>query len=151
MAIALGLETLLGNIAAITIEGVQIRDIDEVPEQGDYRTSILFPDPDGFITNLLITRDSQGAGGTALMTVKYTLNYRFVFVPVGSLRNLANVYGKMTEKIVDIIEAFMAEDDIAGVIDMEVLDIPTVGAVQDPAENIWHGCTISLRITEFQN
>jgi len=151
MAIALGLETVLTSIANLTVTDVQIRDIDEVPDAGEFRTSMLFPDPEGFITAFNVRRDSTGGGGTALMTVTYTLNYRFIFVPAGSLRNLANIYGNLAAKLIAIIEEMLENDDIAGAVDMEVQEIPTIGAVTDPSGTTWHGCTLSLRVTEFVN
>ena len=151
MAIALGLETLLGNIAAVSVTGVRIVDIDEITEQVDTRIPTLYPNPEGFITALEVVRVSQGAGGTALMDVKYTLNYRFCYAPVGSGRNLADLFGNLTALVVDIIEAFLAEDDIAGVIDMEVQDIPAIGPVLAPNGETFIGCDLSFRITEFQN
>jgi len=45
----------------------------------------------------------------------------------------------------------LENDDISGAVDMEVQEVPTIGVVVDPAGTSYHGCTLSLRITEFQN
>lgn len=151
MTIALGLKTVLDSISDLAIDGVTVLDIDQIPEQGSYRESLLFPDPYGFITGLNIKRDSTGGGGTALMTMTYTLNYLFIYAPVGSGRGLADIYSNLTQRLIDIIEGMLENDDISGAVDMEVQEIPSIGIIQDPAGATWHGCTLSLRITEFLN
>jgi len=144
MTINMQIETITNAIEALSVSGVVIRDIDNVPEHVRLSGPILFPRPNEFITDIEFTRVSQGGGGTAQMNVSYTLNYVYCHAPIGSgVGGLASVYSGM------ILEKLFASDNPTGAIDMTVESISNVAVVSDPAGNQYNGVEIGLRITEF--
>ena len=80
---AIGIATIANAIAALSVTGLSIKDIDEIPPQADQSISTLIPLPD-YMTDFEVEIDSFGGGSTAKMTVWYTLGYRLLYKPVGA-------------------------------------------------------------------
>ena len=58
---SIGISTITAAIAALNIAGVIIYDLGEAPDEIDTRaSSVLMPDPDGFVTELAITDVTYG-------------------------------------------------------------------------------------------
>ena len=150
MTIDCKLNTVTASIAALSISGVKIRNIDSVPESAAMLCPVLFPRPNEFVTDIEFTRESQGGGGTALMNFSYTLNYVYCHAPIGSgLGGLFSVYSALITKIILILEKMFASDNLSGAIDLQVISVSNVGPVADPAGNQYHGVEIGLRVLEF--
>ena len=149
---ALAIATIVNNIAALVVAGVDIKDMDEIPEEVLGRDCpILYPEPSGFISNFEMVRDSTGPGTTALMTVTYDLTYTFLYAPVGSGRGLFDVYDDLVKKVGLIFDAIIANDTLAGAIDFLPEEVLNIGATVDPTENVFHGCQFVFSVTEFVN
>lgn len=149
---ALAFATITDSIAGITVEGVTIKDIDEIPESVAVRDCpIMYPEPDGFISGFKYTRDSTGSGSTALATVNYNMTYAFLYTSVGSGRGLFDVYDDMLTKVGLIIDAIIISDGITGVVDLTIGDVSQFGAVPDPAGNMFIGTRLVFNIMEFVN
>ena len=147
----LQIANVCNEIAAISVTGVDIRDIDEIKEElGGRDTPCLMPKPDGFITDFNVERDSFGAAATARKTVTYTLNYTYLHAPLGEGRGLFDVYDQMVVKSFAILDAIIAKDS-AIVAELVPVDALAYGPVVDPAGEAYHGCIISVHVTEFVN
>jgi len=149
---ALAFATITDSIAGISVSGVTIKDIDEIPESVLVRDCpIMYPEPDGFISGLTYTRDSTGPGSTALATVTYNMTYAFLYTPVGAGRGLFDIYDDMLTKVGLIIDAIIISDGITGVVDLTIGDAIQFGAVPDPAGNMFIGTRLIFAIMEFVN
>ena len=149
---ALAFTTITNSIAALDVLGVTIKDIDEIPEAVRGRDCpILYPEPLGFISNFVYTRDSQGGGSTALANVTYNLTYTFCYTPVGSGRGLLDVSDDIVAKVGLILDAFIIADAATGVVDLTPQDAINLGPVVDPAGYTFLGCQFVLNIMEFVN
>ena len=150
MTATLNWSTVTNSIAALSISGVTVKDIDEITDSMSMQTAILSPRPDGFISDITITRDSFGTGGAEKMTAIYTLTYRYYHAPIaGGLGGLFSTYSGMITNIDAICEAILNNDAITGCVDILLAGISELGPVEDPSGNIYHGCDLSFQVTEF--
>ncbi len=149
MTITLHLETVITAIATLSVSGVTVCDLGDIPESPAPRTTYLIPSPSepSFVTDFVVTRQSFGMS-TAATDANYTLNYKYLYARVGSERGLSKIYPGMVGKAVDIIEAILSLTGISGSVTWK----PALGdffVIDDPAGNSWHGCMIAIDIHEF--
>ena len=147
---ALQIAAVANSIAALSVTGVSLKDVDEIPSSIDKRAPTILPLPD-YVTNFAFERDSFGGGG-ALMTVSYTLNYRLCYKPVGQGRQKTiEYYDVMVDKVALFFDAVMAIDTLTGAVDIAPDGITNMGIVNDPSDNEFIGCDLAVRIVEFVN
>lgn len=152
MAIELGLETLVTNIAALNISGVTIKDLDAIPEEVTNRDKqILIPKPDGFVTGFNLERASLSTGASGQWDVRYSITYRYLHSLIASGRGLFDLYPSFVAKAVLIINAIMENDGITGVEDFTFRDIQNFGPIMDPLGNVFHGCDFVFDVLELIN
>jgi len=149
MTITIGFSTVANSIAALSISGVKVLDIDEITTSGSMICPVLFPQPDNFVTNMAVERMSVGSGGTALMNMTYNLNYVYLHAEVGSGLSAFEIYTGLITNLALIIKTLLQNDNITGAVDMEVNDIGELGVITDPAGNNYFGVLFSLSILEF--
>jgi hypothetical protein len=148
---ALAISTIANSISGLTVSGVIIKDIDEVPESGDDRSAILYPKPDGFVTDLRVQPDSFGTASTRKYTVTYALHYMLVGSPIGSGRGIFDKYSDMVGKAFAVLDAAIAAVGLVGAVEFSVQGVSNFGPVADNSGNPWHGCEIAFLVTEFVN
>ncbi len=149
---ALNISTIATNIAALEVSGVTIKDITGIKDKFTKRDCpVVYPNPDGFVSDFNVVRDSFGDPSQAKKTVTYTLTYRFLQAPLGSGRINFAVYSDFITKAYAFIDAIIANDDISGAVDLEISDALNFGPVADPSGNTFHGCDIALNVKEFVN
>lgn len=145
-------DTIATSIAGLSVPGVTIKDLDGIPEEAQARDCpLLYPKPDGFMSNLRVERDSFGAGSEARKTVRYTLNYAYLHAPVGEGRGLFDVYAAMVGNTLAILDALLADDALNGAVDITPGSVVRFGLVNDPAGGWFHGCVLGLDVVEFVN
>ena len=148
---ALAIATIANSIAALSVTGVTIKDIDEIPVGVDPNQPTIIPLPD-YMTNFDVEIDSFGPGSTAKMSVYYTLNYRLCYKPADAGRSdTIEYYDNMVAAATAFLDAVLAADTVTGSIDVKPEAITNMGIVNDPADNSFHGCDIGLRVMEFVN
>lgn len=151
MTVSLLLTSITGAIDNINVSGVVIKNYNGVAASWQSQPNVLYPNPEGFITDFALSFPTNLRGASAPQDVAYTLNYRFLGSEVGDLSQMPNEYSLMIDKLVLILNALQGVDaPYSGLVEMEVVGV-TVGARADPAGNIFHGADIALRITEMQN
>ena len=148
MTIALHPLTVSASIAALSISGVTIKDVDEIPDSAAMLCPLIVPRPNDFITNIQAVRQSFGGGGTARIDFTYTLNYAFLFCEAGSGQGAFAPYDGLLEKLVTILETMLTNDDISGAVDMQVDNIGEIGVISDPSNKNFWGVHFSLRCLE---
>ncbi len=149
---ALSFQTISNTIAALSVSGVTLKDIDEVPTSGD-RVPIIIPLPN-FITNFSLDDMTLGAPSVREMTVSYTLNYRLLFKEAGAGRsNTIEALNGLTEKIGLFLDAVLAMDDTTGVEDLVPSSnaVSNMGLVNAPDDVEYYGCDFHLDIIEHVN
>lgn len=147
---SIALETVTNSVAALSMAGVKFYDLDEIPSSGDLqRSPAVFPNPGAFVSQLTVERDSFGPPADARKTITYILNYVFTFAPVGTERSLKSGYPLMVGYAVDILDAIVAADDMAGAIDVTPSIAGGFGVVTTPDGTQYLGCLIELRVMEF--
>jgi len=151
MTISLVLTSITGAIKNLTITGVTVKDYNGIAASWQSQPNVLYPNPEGFITDFSLTFPTLMRGASADADVHYTLHYRFLGSEVGDLSQMPQEYGEMVTKVTAILNKLLATDaPYAGTVEMEVADV-SIGARADPAGNMYHGADIALRITEMQN
>lgn len=150
---ALQITAICNSIAGLTVSGVTIKDLDEIPEAQQASAAIIIPRPDGFVSGFSIERDSQGSNTVGLprYTVGYNLTYRLLYSPLGVERGLFKLYPSAVAAAFRFVDAVTANDAVTGALDIQVADIQNVGPVADPSGAMFHGCDIIVRVTELVN
>jgi len=146
---ALAIATVVDAISGLTVTGLTIKDMDQIPGAAEMRSATLLPLPD-FLTNYEFERNSVGGGSIAKMTVYYQLNYRLLYKPAGAGRAI-EYFDNMVSMVGLIMDAVMAIDTMSGTVDITPVSVTNMGLVNDPADNPFYGCDIAFRIMEFVN
>jgi hypothetical protein len=141
--------TVAAAIAGLTISGVTMRDIDEIPDSAALLCPLMLPQPDNFVTNLAYSRETFGSMGAAKMNTSYTLNYAYLHCEVGSGLNTYASYAGIISKLELILETIMSNDVINGAVDIQVESIGNIGVIPDPAGVQYWGLLFSFRVLEF--
>jgi hypothetical protein len=145
---ALQFAAVANSIAGLSVSGVTLTDVDEIPQAGDTRTPSIIPAPN-WMSDFTMERMSFGGGSSALMDLRYTLTYRLLYAPVGSGRGFVGVVDKMIDKLALFLDAVIAVDTLTGLVDITPAGVSGFGVVTDPSDNKFWGCDISLSILEF--
>ena len=144
----LAISTVCTSIAALTIAGLHIYDLDNIPPSGTRLLPILFPDPASPISNFTSIRESFGGGSSALMNVEYDLNYMFVYCEIGAMRTGLDALEDCVLMIQAIEDAIISIDTIVGAVDITPLPF-TVNVVDDPSGKHYMGCAMTFHVIEF--
>lgn len=147
---ALQMAAVANSIAALSVSGVTLKDVDEIPEDVTGLGPIIMPSP-AFVTNFTVDPQSFGGGSTAMMDVFYNFNYRLLVFPTGSGRGYLGVYDVLVDKLALFLDAVLAIDTFTGGVGISVDGISNFGVIPDPADNNYFGVEITLRIQEFVN
>ena len=143
---AVKITTAAGLIAALSITGLKIRDLDEIKELmqiGDL--PCLVPHPGDFITDFA-TIPANNANSKSDET--YTLRYRLYYSRITGAVKFFGPYANMVLMIEKILNKFITGDYLSGAIYVKPR-IERVGGVEDHAGNIYHGADFAFDITEF--
>lgn len=148
MTVASNLSTISASIASLSLTGIINKGITAIPDTASMLTPIVFPQPNDYMTNVKPEFVSFGSNGTAKMDLSYTLNYVYLHCEIGSGLTTYDIYSALITNLVVIIVAIMSNDAITGLIDMQLGNISTIGAIKDPAGNQYFGVLFSLNILE---
>jgi hypothetical protein len=146
--------TIATAIAALSVSGVTIKDVDEIPESILPRACpIMFPSPDNWLGGANgEPADGPTTFGTA-STRYWIINraYRYVYLheAVGATRGLKDVISAMATKADSIIEALFEMD----ITDVDVQNVTTgeFGVLEDPAGHGFFGFTVTITLRERIN
>ncbi len=146
MAIDCKIVTVADSISKLSISGVTIKDINELSASWTSLPNVLYPRPENFVTGVSLVPAELTKQKYDL---KYTLNYRFLNVQLGNDAVLFVTYPTLIAKIVLIVNAIITNHNLTGAIDVSFGGIAAIGALADPAGNIYHGCDFAINILEF--
>ena len=149
MTVDVQIGTVIGSIAGLSISGVNIKDIDEIPENAEMFLPCLFLNPDEPISEIAPEFVTTGSMGTAKMNLSYTLHYLYLHAKVGSSLTLNALLPGLITSLSLIFEAIMSNDVITGAVDIRLNAMPSIGVITGPTGAQFHGCALSFRVTEF--
>lgn len=158
MTDSIKLTTVTASIAALSITvtkpdgssgALTIKNIDAIPEAVNPQDCpVLAPRAAGFVTDFVMTRDTMGADA-AYKTVTYTLTYTFYYVPTLQGAGLFEKYDEMVTASAAVLLALSTNTYLSGTTDIYPNGIPQFGPVQDATGAQFHGCEISVRVTQY--
>lgn len=148
MAINSQIATVADSIAGLSISGVTIKDIDQIPDSAKLLCPLLIPQPNDYVTNLTYTRQSFGSMGAEKLDCTYSLNYIYLHCELGSGLGAYAPYAGIISKLELILETVMSNDTITGAVDIQVGNIGSIGVINDPAGNQYWGVIFSLNVLE---
>ena len=146
MAINIQVVAVADSISKLSISGVTVKDIDELSASWKSLPNVLYPRPDGFITNISVTHSDLARQNYEL---RYVLAYRFLNVPLGNDAVLFATYPTLIAKAVLIANAIITNHNLTGAVDVTFGGITNIGALPDPAGNVYHGCDILINVLEY--
>ena len=151
MTISLNLANIADAISDISVSGVTVKDKDQIVGSWLPLPNVLFPNPEGWITDFSIFYATVMQGATAPMDISYTLNYRFLGVAVGDIGIMPVAYNALVEKWILIVNAIISTPaPYSGLVEMK-LGAVSIGARDDPAGNQYFGADFALLVMEKQN
>lgn len=152
MTTALHCDTVADSIAGLTVTGITITSVNDVPESAQTLCPIMFPRANNFITNLheVIPDRTFGIQGAEQSTWEYTLNYMYLHCQIGAtLGGLNAIYASVIANIVAISDEIMNNDTLAGATDVRLQTIPSIGQVVDPSGKYYYGCELAITVREY--
>jgi len=143
--------TVANAIEAISIAGVTVKDLDNIPVTATVRDCFLIPKPDGFVTNLQITRQSQGTTAQGRKAdVTYTLTYLLIVGVVGAGRaDVLDYYADVIGKAVLVMNAVEDLVTLAGAVDIIPAGVSSFITVTSGANTSHPGLELSFDVVEF--
>jgi len=149
---AIALVTIADSISGLSVSGVTIKDINQVPNEVLERdVPMIIPRPDGFVTNFKPERVTLGSGAGAKWNVTYDLTYRLLYAKVGTGRGLFDLYSGLCATAMLFVDAIMDNDALTGTVDIQLSNISDFGPVVDPSGQTFHGCDFVFTVLEFQD
>jgi hypothetical protein len=146
---ALQLAAITNSIAALTVSGVTIKDIDEIPAAVVIRdNALLIPNVYGFITNFDAQKATLGEGVNSQWDVRYRLNYTLFYAPLGSARGMEH-FGDAVSAALRVMDAVMIAVPVTGCVLLRPAGVSDAGPVADAGGNQFFGLQLSLDVLEF--
>lgn len=150
MTLTVGIVTIADSISNLSISGVSVKDIDQIPESALSVLPVLFPRPQKWITDISFPIKSLGGDENRAIDCTYVMNYRYLHAVVGSGGGLLAVYASLIANLILIVKAILSNSSPTGAIDMSIAYITDIGVLTDPAgETQYHGVEFGIRILEF--
>ncbi len=148
MTVTVEVDTVSLSIAALSISGVTIKDIDHIPDSAKLLCPLLIPQPNDYMSNTKVASMSFGSNGSQKINLEYDLQYVYLHCESGSGVNAFAPYGSLIRKIKQILITLISNDSISGLVDLTVNSISNVGIINDPAGNSYWGVLVSLHVLE---
>ncbi len=149
MTITVSFSTVADSISNLSISGVTIKDINQIPDSASMLCPLLIPQPNGFVSEITPTFETFGSNGTPKINMMYTLNYVFLHSEVGSGISAFDGYSDLMAKLELIFEAILSNDVVTGAVDFKLQSVSNVGVITDPAGLDYWGVLLSFRVLEY--
>jgi hypothetical protein len=149
MTVTVSIATVANSIAGLSISGVNVKDIDEIPDSASMLCPVLIPQPNNFVSNTAFTFETFGSNGAAKMNLEYDLNYVFLYANAGTGVNAFAPYEGLISKLTTILVAIFSNDAITGAVDVKLGSVGDVGIITDPAGNEYWGVLFTLHVLEY--
>jgi hypothetical protein len=149
MSAYLNVSAVTTALAAVSIPGVTIKTPANLPDNVTVRDCPMLAPAPNYLSAITVEQASFGAPADMRGSFRYSLTYRYYHVPIGSARNLSEVYGALVDKVDAIISAAWDNSNLSGTVEMWPSGASAPGVVTDPAGNNFLGCDISFDVLVF--
>lgn len=149
MTIAFNPETTAASIAAVSISGVTVCDIDEIPQSAQMITPILFPQPEAWLSEVTQGPKSVSVADAGQSDFSYTLHYVFLLCETGSGVSQTDPYNNLVAKLKTVLQTILDNDTLAASVEISLNGMDGIGTVQDPSGIDFWGALISFRVVEY--
>jgi hypothetical protein len=146
MSTTVDFTTVTNAIAALSIAGVTIKDIDEIPEAMGLDAVVLTPRAQNFVTGLTVTPSELSK---QKLDVSYVLNYQYFQQAPAAVGGVVSVMSDLISKLALVIVAFCNDATLAGAMDNGTPAVGPVGIIRDASGNVYYGCEISIKVMQF--
>lgn len=147
---ALNAVAIASGIAALSVTGVTIKDLDEIPvDITRAGMPLLMPDPDNWGGETSANMETFGFAANSMWTVTRTLGYVYFHAIVGTERSPSVYYTDMSNNRDAIIEALL-ELDIDGV-DVVGVNSGKFTQLADMSGKSFHGFLMGVLVREKVN
>ena len=147
MSTTVNFATVANSIAALSITGVDVLDIDQIPDAMGLDTAVLVPMPEDFITEVEIIPAELTQQN---LDLSYTLHYRYYHCKIaGGLGGLFATYNGLVTAAANVLLAFANDATLSGAVNNTQATIANIGPVSDPAGNGFHGFDVTIRVLQF--
>ncbi len=142
---------IFAAVAGLTITGLTIKDIDEIPfTVTDRDCPVMFPAPAGGVQATQAEMMTFGGATERYWEVTRQFRWNYLHAPLGADRYGVFAYHPaMAAKSDAIIEA-LCELDVAGV-DIMTVDLTDFGPVPAPDGTMFHGFGLTMTVREKIN
>ena len=144
---SIALTTIADSISKISVSGLTIKDLDQIPQQITSRDCpMLIPDADNFVSFSM----QPDTLNKSCHTIDYGLHYILVYAAVGAGRTtVLDNYSGMITKATAVIDAILALSALTGAVDWYAsFNTPFV---LEWGNTSYHACRITIDATEFVN
>lgn len=149
MTVTVALTTIADSISQMSISGVNVRDIDQIPENALSILPVFYPIPNGYITDINFKRQTTG-DADALMDLEYVLHYRYLHAAIGSGGGLLAAYSGLLTNLAAILKKILESSSQTGAVDVTLQSVSNIGPLSDPGgQTQYHGVDIALKVLEF--
>ena len=139
---------IASRIASLTIHGLNIRDLDKIPEALEARDCpVIYPVSEKFM--VLEGARQVSLGERALWEYTYTLTYRYVSAPAGSERGVSKIIANKTTGYIGFITTIARSARSLGANYIRPANTPEMGILKDPSGVEFQAADIILRVIEF--
>lgn len=145
----LAISTVIASIADLTVTGLSICDLTDIPVSALRLTPIMIPIPGQEVTEFTATRETFGGGSSALVDCDYDLNYYLLYCEAASGRTGLDYEQNRLEMVQAIWDAVLAIDTLTGAIDIWPKGGVNFVTLQDPSGNQFLGCQLVFHVKEF--
>ena len=148
------LATVTDSISKLSVSGLTIKDIDEIPVRVYGRNCpILYLEPLDLMATLTVTKMTFGRGLTVKWMMHYDLNYTMLYAPIGSGRGL-ELLAPTIAKACLFFDVLMESHPITGaeLVTPGGWSIP--GPLMDPSGNsvsdaeLFYGVKLTIHVAE---
>lgn len=139
--------TVIESISRLSIGDISVKDIDEIPENPEQLLPVFFLNPEDPINSIEPSFQSFGTNGTAVMDLRYTLNYLYIHAKVGAGLGLSAVLPGLVSSVALIVETIFSNDTVAGAVQLENNSLQ-IGVITAPNGAQFHGASFSFRVLE---
>lgn len=159
MANTLNPKTIATNIAtlpvSVTINGtpttLTIKDLTGVAQAINSRDCPIMIPKTPFMDGIEAEPQAFGAATVRPWNVTYYLNYRILYAPVGTQRNIAEVLQPMTDLSGLVVTAILTGDITMGAEDSMAFTIENMGVVNAPNDDPFYGFDMRVQVMEYLN
>jgi hypothetical protein len=149
MSAYLNVSAVSTAVATMVVAGVTIKTAANLPDNVTVRDCPMLAPAPNYLSAIVLERMSFGSPADMRGTFTYTLTYRYYHAPIGTNRNLSEVYDALVAKVDAIISAFFDYSDLSGTVDIIPTGASAPGLVTDPANNQFLGCDITVQVMTF--